>query len=89
MTDYFDKEITHVRNQYVEYLRRSADDLASLTKVFPGTLFQIPHLKADKMKSIPALFSSVLNQKFVGGILAITTDAVLRMEVMHYLLHFG
>ena len=85
-SDYFDKELTHVRMQYVEHLRRAVDDLSgSQSKVFPGTILQIPHLKAEKMKSIASIVVSVVNQKFVTGVLAITTDAVLRMEVTVHL----
>ena len=70
-----------MRNQYVDYLRRSTDDLTSLNKVFAGTILQIPHLKADKLKSIAHIVNAVTNQKFIMGILSITTDAIVRMEV--------
>lgn len=51
-------------------------------KVYAGTVLQpLPHLKADKMKSIANIVNCVLNPKFVNGIVSITTDALLRMEV--------
>jgi hypothetical protein len=54
----------------------------SSIQVYAGTVLQpLPHLKAEKMKSISSLVNSVLNQKFVNGIVSITTDALLRMEV--------
>lgn len=54
----------------------------SSIQVYAGTVLQpLPHLKAEKMKSISNLVNSVLNQKFVNGIVNITTDALLRMEV--------
>ncbi len=31
--DYYDKELTHIQNQYVSYLRKAVDDLTSLNKV--------------------------------------------------------
>ena len=53
-----------------------------LCKVYAGTILQpLPHLKAEKMKSITNIVNCVLNQKFVNGIVSITTDALLRMEV--------
>ncbi len=78
--DYFDKEIAHSRNQYVDCLRRAVDDTNSLAKVSAGSVLQLPFLRAEKLKSIGAIVKSVGNKKFLNAIFAITSDAVQRME---------
>jgi Exocyst complex component Sec10 len=80
MADYFDKELTFVKQQYVEGLRRAVDDDKTNSKVTPATLLSMPKLKAEKLKSIPALVSTVANGRYLGSIFTITTDAAMRME---------
>ena len=78
--DYFDKEMQHVRNQYVEGLRRVVDDDKGPSKVSAGSVLQMPRFRADKMKSIPHLVKTVANNYYVSNVVSITTDSVMRME---------
>lgn len=78
--DYFDKEMQHVRNQYVEGLRRVVDDDKGPSKVVAGSVMQKPRFRADKMKSIPSLVKTVANNYYVSNVVSTTTDSVMRME---------
>jgi hypothetical protein len=80
MNDYFEKEITYVRHQYVALLRKAVEDTSPNGKVSSGTVFQLPQLKAEKMKSIRHIVTTVANKTFINSIFAVTTDAVTRME---------
>lgn len=80
VTDYFEKEVAHVRHQYVTALRKAVDDHSNTGKVFAGTVLQLPHFRAEKMKSIQQIVNTVANKKFLNEIFTITTDAVTRME---------
>jgi hypothetical protein len=80
VSDYFEKEITHSRNQYVDCLRRAVDDSSSLSKVSAGSILQLPFLRAEKLKSIASIVKTVANRKFLNDIFNITSDAVQRME---------
>jgi hypothetical protein len=80
VTDYFDKEITHMKLCYLEGLRKAAgDDPQLLTKV---AILQapLPKLKAERMKSIENIVKTIANKKYLTSIFNITTDSVLRME---------
>lgn len=82
--DYFDKETMHVRNQYVALLRKAVDEHGPPAngqgKVSAGTVLQLPHFRAERMKSIEQIASTVANRKFLDSIFNVTTDAVTRME---------
>ena len=78
--DYFEKEMQHVRNQYVEGLRRVVDDDKGPSKVSAGSVLQMPRFRADKMKSIPSLVKTVANNYYVSNVVSTTTDSVMRME---------
>jgi hypothetical protein len=80
--DYFEKETMHVRNQYVALLRRAVDEHGAPPhgKVSAGTVLQLPHFRAERMKSIAQMVATVANKKFVDSIFNVTTDAVTRME---------
>jgi len=80
MADYFDKEMAHLRNQYVDGLRRVVDDDKGPSKVSSGTVMQLPRFRAEKMKSIPALVKTVANNYYVSNVVSVTTDSVMRME---------
>jgi hypothetical protein len=79
VSDYFEQESQHVRNQYVSIMRKAVDD-ASLNKVSTGTLMTLPRLRAEKLKSIPIICRTVANKQFLNYLLAVTSDAVQRME---------
>jgi len=80
MSDYFDKEMAHLRNQYVEGLRRVVDDDKGPSKVSAGSVMQMPRFRAEKMKSIPSLVKTVANNYYVSNVVSVTTDSVMRME---------
>lgn len=80
LSDYFDKEMAHVRNQYVEGLRRVVDDDKGPSKVSAGTVLKMPRFKAENMRNIPTLVKTVANNYFVTNVISITTDSVMRME---------
>lgn len=69
--------MTYLRQQYVNYLRKVVDDA---TVVFAGTVLVNPYLKAEKMKSVSAVSKAIGSRNFMRSMLAITTDAICRME---------
>lgn len=80
MTDYFDKEMAYLRNQYVEGLRRVVDDDKGNSKVSAGSVMQMPRFRAEKMKNIPSLVKTVANNYYVSNVVSVSTDSVMRME---------
>eukprot|EP01038_Epipyxis_sp_PR26KG_P005958 gene5958-8211_t len=80
--DYFEKELTFVRSQFVNQLKKSLDDNAIVSsKVSSGTLLlQLPKVKAERLKTISQMITTVVNIPFVNNILSVITDAVSRME---------
>jgi hypothetical protein len=87
---YFDKELLHLRSQYLCALRRAVEDPAGSSQrvsvsvsvfVSGGSLLQAPPcLRAEKLKSISSVAASIANRQFLDSVFAMTTDAVARME---------
>jgi hypothetical protein len=80
MNDYFEKEITFVKSQYTNIMRRFVDETTKDSKVTAGTLMTLPQLKAEKLKSVASMSKTVANRNFFNLVFSATTDSLARME---------
>lgn len=79
ITDYFDKELTLVKFEFSDNLKRAVgNDSSYITAV--SVLSSQPRLKAEKFKSISELVSKVANVQYINSVFMITTESILRME---------
>jgi hypothetical protein len=76
VNEYFDKEMTHIRQQYIALLRRSIDDPSLVSS---GTVLHLPHVKAERFKSIGQI-TKCITRNLIKSLFAVTTDTVCRME---------
>lgn len=75
--DYFEKELSFLKNQYCDILKHAvADDPTIISKVSSNE--PLPRVRAEKVRSIAVLISAV-NSPLVHSILSVTADAVSRM----------
>jgi hypothetical protein len=75
--EYFDKEISHVKQQYTNTLRKVLDDPQLVSA---HTVLHLPQFRAEKVRHLSTFCKSIGNRQFVKSILSITMDAVVRME---------
>ena len=68
--------MTHIRQQYVAILRKYLDEPALVSS---GTVLHLPHMKAERFKSISQIMKSI-TRNLLKSLFAVTTDTVCRME---------
>ena len=78
MGSYFDKEQTHVRNQYGESLRRALG--AAAATMITGAPDATPRLRADRATSLADFHTTVCNTGYLQIVQRLTTDSALRMQ---------
>ena len=79
ITDYFDKELTLVKFELNDSLKRAVgNDASYITAV--SVLSSQPRLKAEKFKTISELVCKVANVQYINSVFMITTESIIRME---------
>ncbi len=79
ITDYFDKELTLVKFEFSDSLKKAVgNDASYITAV--SVLSSQPRLKAEKFKTINELVSKVANMQYINSVFMITTESIIRME---------
>lgn len=75
--DYFQKELSFLKQQYCDILKNAAtEDLTLLSKIGPNE--PLPRLRPDKVKSV-SILNCAVNTPLVHSILSVTSEAVARM----------
>eukprot|EP01031_Cornospumella_fuschlensis_P033224 gene33224-40198_t len=85
VSDYFEKELLHVRTQCTQLLKKAVEEgggggLGGVGRISGGTLLTPPVVKWEKLKSVSYILKTVMNRLVFSQLLNIVTDACVRME---------